>query len=71
VENRCKLCLDIIKEFICVFGKSRIGIILSPNGQTNDINDEDPMGLFSYLFKKLNELGIAFIEVKELLESRI
>lgn len=50
---------------MAVFGKDRVAIRVSPTGRYNDMYDSDPVKLYSYLFGKLQEMGIAFIEIKE------
>jgi len=52
-------------KLIEVFGKGRVGIRISPTGRANDMFDSDPIATYSYLLKKLNEKGIAFVEIKE------
>ncbi|CAD8069555.1 unnamed protein product [Paramecium sonneborni] len=65
VENRSKLCLQVIDEFINVFGKGRVGIKISPVGRLNDQCDSDPLKLYTYLIQELEKKKIAFIEVKD------
>lgn len=65
IENRCKLCLEVIDIFTAVFGEGRVGIKISPVGCLNDMNDSNPKGLLAYLVKSLNDRKIAFIEVKD------
>jgi hypothetical protein len=48
---------------ISVFGKGRVGIKVSPIGRYNDMYDEDPIKLYTYLFKELDKRQIAFIEI--------
>jgi len=50
---------------VAVFGKDRVAIRVSPTDRYNDMYDSDPVKLYSYLFGKLQEMGIAFIEIKE------
>lgn len=40
----------MIDELISVFGKGRVGIKVSPIGRFNDMYDEDPIKLYTYLF---------------------
>lgn len=65
IENRCRFALEVLDELIAVFGKERTGIRISPTGRVNDMFDSDPLPLFSYFLKKLDEKGIEFIEIKE------
>ncbi|CAD8136411.1 unnamed protein product [Paramecium octaurelia] len=63
IEGRCKFCLEVIDELISVFGKGRVGIKVSPIGRFNDMYDNDPIKLFTYLFQELDKRQIAFIEL--------
>lgn len=40
----------MIDELISIFGKGRVGIKVSPIGRFNDMYDEDPIELYTYLF---------------------
>ena len=60
VENRSRLALEIIDEFINVFGADRVGIKLSPVGRYNDMYDSDPIATYSYLLEKLTEKKITY-----------
>ena len=51
-------------EFVKVFGADRVGIKVTPAGHLSDVNDNDPIPLFNYLFKELSKRKIAFIELK-------
>jgi len=48
-----------------VFGCGRVGIKISPIGCYNDMNDSDPLALYTYLIKELEKRKIAFIEMKD------
>ena len=52
-------------KLIDVFGKGRVGLRISPTGRVNDMFDSAPIPLYTYLLEKLNEKGIAFVEIKE------
>ena len=53
VENRSKLCLEVIDELINVFGAGRVGIKITPIGRLNDMFDSDPLTLYRYLLGEL------------------
>ena len=65
VENRARFCLEVIDQLISVFGKGRVGIKLSPVGRFNDMFDSNPLETFTYLLRKLDEKGIAFVQLTE------
>lgn len=61
IENRARLLLEIIEAVTAVWPADRVGIRLSPVSQANDIDDTDPMAVFTYVVKQLNPFGIAYI----------
>jgi N-ethylmaleimide reductase len=65
IENRCKLVLEVLKDIIPVWGSGRVGIRLSPYGTFNDMQDSDPIKLFSYLIEALNPLNLAYLHLIE------
>ena len=65
IENRTRFCLEVIDILIEVFGKGRVGIKLSPIGRFQDMYDSTPIETYTYLLKKLDERGIAFVEITE------
>ncbi len=65
IENRCRLVLEILDEIIKIIGKGRVGIRLSPYGTFNDMNDSNPIELFSYLLSEINSRNIAFVDLIE------
>lgn len=65
LENRMRLPLEVVEAVVGVWGKSRVGIRVSPTGSFNDVHDADPVETYGELAKRLNDLGIAYIEVVE------
>lgn len=65
VENRLRLPLMIVDAVIEVWGADRVGIRLSPTGSFNDMKDDDPLATYGEFAKRLNERGIAYVEVVE------
>jgi len=65
VENRSRLCLQVIDAFIDVYGANRVGVKLSPVGRYQDMCDENPTETFTYLVKELNKKNIAYIQLSE------
>lgn len=57
--------MEVVDSVIEVYGASRVGVKLSPNGNYNDIADSDPIGLFSHVVEALNHKKIGHIEVAE------
>lgn len=65
VENRIRLLREVTAALIDVWGKDRVGVRLSPNGDTQGVDDSAPEKLFPAAAAALSELGIAFLELRE------
>ena len=65
IENRVRLCLELTDILISIYGKGRVGMKISPVGRYKDMFDSNPIETFTYLLKKLDEKGIAFVELAE------
>jgi len=65
VENRIRLLREVTEILIAVWGKDRVGVRLSPNGETQGVDDGAPEKLFPAAAAALDALGIAFLELRE------
>lgn len=65
IENRARLLLKVVDVVCEVWGKDKVGVRLSPYGTVNDMQDSDPIALFSYVLEQLSERGIAYAHVIE------
>ena len=65
IENRSRLCLEIVDAVVGVFGKSRVGIRLSPVTPANGIANSDSKALYDYLVPQLDRRGLVYIHVIE------
>jgi len=65
IENRIRFPLMVVDAVMGVWGGQRTGIRLSPTGTFNDIRDDDPVATFGALARRLNDRGIAYVEVVE------
>ena len=65
IENRARLLLEVLDNVSQVWDSSRVGVRLSPYGSFNDMNDSDPIKLFSYVISKLNEKNLAYLHLIE------
>ncbi|SBV34841.1 N-ethylmaleimide reductase [uncultured Sphingopyxis sp.] len=65
VENRIRLLREVTEALIAVWGKDRVGVRLSPNGDTQGVDDSAPEKLFPAAAAALDALGIAFLELRE------
>lgn len=65
-ENRIRLMREVMERVIAEVGADRTSIRLSPNGDTQGTDDSDPEAVFLPAAKVLNDMGIAFLELREL-----
>jgi N-ethylmaleimide reductase len=65
IQNRLRFPLMVVEAVVDVWGGQRTGIRLSPTGTFNDMHDDDPVATYGMLAKRLNESGIAYVEVVE------
>ena len=64
-ENRTRFMREVLEALIDVWGADRVGIRLSPNGETQGCDDSDPPATFGAAAKVCEELGLAFVELRE------
>lgn len=65
VENRIRLLSEVTQRVADTVGADRTGVRLSPNGNSQGVNDSDPETLFSAAAGALDKIGIAFLELRE------
>lgn len=65
VENRVRLLREVVERVASVAGADRTAVRLSPNGDSQGVDDSDPAALFTAAAKALGEIGIAFLELRE------
>jgi len=65
VENRSRLLIEVLEALTEVWPAGRIGLRLSPFSGFNGIDDSDPMTTFSYVIKKISDLGIGYLHMVE------
>ncbi|MDK2767880.1 MAG: alkene reductase [Sphingomonas sp.] len=65
VDNRIRLLSEVAERVVAVAGADRTAVRLSPNGESQGVDDSDPHALFLPAAKRLSELGIAFLELRE------
>ena len=65
-ENRIRFMREAVAAVIAEIGAGRTAIRLSPNGETQGADDSNPESVFVPAAKALDELGIAFLELREL-----
>jgi 2,4-dienoyl-CoA reductase-like NADH-dependent reductase (Old Yellow Enzyme family) len=65
-ENRIRFMKETVAAVIAEVGAGRTAIRLSPNGETQGADDSNPEAVFVPAARALDELGIAFLELREL-----
>ena len=65
LENRLRFPMMVVEAVTKVWGPECTGIRVSPTGSANAMRDEDPVETYGALAKRLNEAGLAYIEVVE------
>jgi 2,4-dienoyl-CoA reductase-like NADH-dependent reductase (Old Yellow Enzyme family) len=65
IENRIRLLREVTQAVTETVGADRTGVRLSPNGDTQGVNDSQPEALFTAAAASLSALGIAFLELRE------
>jgi N-ethylmaleimide reductase len=65
LENRLRLPLRVVEAVAEVWGPERTGVRVSPTGSFNAMHDDDPVETFGAFAERLDETGVAYIEVVE------
>jgi 2,4-dienoyl-CoA reductase-like NADH-dependent reductase (Old Yellow Enzyme family) len=65
IENRVRLMREVVERVASVAGADRTSIRLSPNGESQGVDDSNPHPLFTAAAKALDEIGTAFLELRE------
>jgi N-ethylmaleimide reductase len=65
VDNRTRLLREVATRVASVAGADRTAVRLSPNGESQGVNDSDPPSVFLPAAKLLSDIGIGFLELRE------
>jgi N-ethylmaleimide reductase len=65
IENRARLLLEATGAVASVFGGDRVGVRIGPDGRWNAMRDSDAVGLFDYVARQLDGLGLAYLHIIE------
>jgi len=65
VENRVRLLREVTQAVVDAIGADKVSVRLSPNGDSQGVNDSDPASLFAHAADVLNAIGIASLELRE------
>lgn len=65
IENRTRLLREVAERVASVAGADRTSVRLSPNGDSQGVNDSNPEPLFTTAARLLGDIGIGFLELRE------
>ncbi len=65
IENRVRLMREVVERVASIAGADRTSIRLSPNGDSQGVDDSNPHALFTTAAKILSDIGIGFLELRE------
>ena len=65
IENRIRLLKEVTQAVVDTIGADRTSVRLSPNGETQSCDDSNPVALFTAAAAALQDIGIAFLELRE------
>lgn len=63
--NRVRLMREVLERLISVWGAERVSIRLSPNGESQGVDDSDPATLFAEAARVLETLKVGFVELRQ------
>ncbi len=65
IENRIRLLREVTQAVADTVGADRTSVRLSPNGPSQSCDDSNPVELFTAAAAALQDIGIAFLELRE------
>jgi N-ethylmaleimide reductase len=65
-ENRIRFMKEVVERVVAEAGAGRTSIRLSPNGESQGADDSNPEAVFVPAARVLNDLGIGFLELREI-----
>jgi 2,4-dienoyl-CoA reductase-like NADH-dependent reductase (Old Yellow Enzyme family) len=66
IDNRIRLLREVTSAVVGEVGAARTSVRLSPNGESQGADDSNPVPLFTAAAAALQELEIAFLELREI-----
>lgn len=63
IENRARLMLEVITAVCEVWDSKQVGLRISPLNSYNTMIDSDPVGITTWLAKRLNDFNLAYLHV--------
>jgi 2,4-dienoyl-CoA reductase-like NADH-dependent reductase (Old Yellow Enzyme family) len=71
IENRIRFMTEVLEAVCGEIGVDRVGIRFSPNIYSQGVEDSDPIPLFEAVARRLEELGVPWIELREPLPGQL
>ncbi|OON64392.1 alkene reductase [Massilia sp. KIM] len=65
LAGRARLLLEMVDACVGVWGAGRVGVHLSPRGDSHDMGDSNPAATFAHVARELGRRRIAFICARE------
>lgn len=65
IENRIRLLGEITQALVGAWSQRHVSVRLSPNGETQGVNDATPKETFTAAAALLDRIGVAFLELRE------
>jgi 2,4-dienoyl-CoA reductase-like NADH-dependent reductase (Old Yellow Enzyme family) len=65
IDNRLRFVIEVLEAVGDAIGMNRVGIRFSPNIYSQGVEDSDPIPLFTALARRLEELRVPWIELRE------
>lgn len=65
IENRIRFASEVLEAVGDAIGMEHVGIRFSPNIYSQGVEDSDPVALFTALGRRLEELQVPWIELRE------
>jgi 2,4-dienoyl-CoA reductase-like NADH-dependent reductase (Old Yellow Enzyme family) len=65
IDNRLRFMSEVLEAVGAAIGMDRVGIRFSPNIHSQGVEDSDPVALFTAVAKRLEELKVPWIELRE------
>ena len=64
-ENRTRFMREVLEAIVDVWGADRVGIRLSPNGDSQGTDDSNPPATFGAAAKVIEDMGLAYLELRQ------
>ena len=65
IESRIRFAAEVLEAVGDAIGMERVGVRFSPNVRVQGVQDSDPLALFTALARRLEELKVPWIELRE------